>query len=651
MDVAHDAGIVDAAQDAGVDAESSDTAAPDASPDVALDAAPDAAAFDAAPADGASTDTGPGAAVAVCYCAGSWCRYSGCIPDEGVYRVHAAGPNDLYFTYGGRRRTLHFDGKSWELLEMPFKAIRMVGIAPNALWALSEQWSLWRWNGTTWQQQPQKEVRLLFVAADGSVLAGRCTDVTLSGNFWYSAVELARFDGTTWTSLPSLDGPVGVGLCGYNPLIWAFSGTDIHIITHTTGVDESHHYQNGSWSSIPHPPGLASKFRFVGIWGSSSGDLYLSGAPDGVLRLPAGAASWTLMPNTSSATLGAAGPLWGTPTELLLMADKPWRFDGVGWTAIGVSPPAYNSIFPGTPPNWHMAGSGSTVLLQAGGFPFRYDGTTFNALLNRPVGQINDVWSSSSSDVYLVGTEGIFHYDGSSLKLQAGPPPLVWTNVWGSGPNDVYALSGTTLAHYDGASWKTIALKRAGTHIWGSGPNDVFVLSDPVQHFDGNSWTDQPLPPHQQLHRIAGYDKSYVLIMHGGYTPGTECGDHGQLLRYDGSTWLAEPLPAGATATCHLWSPGPKKLYVAIGFDTYGYKGSASGWVKIATGNGRSFPLGGSADSDLYAWAGNLQRYDGSKWNSDDDAFVGGNGEIEVWATAPGKAWVFGARSMLMQRK
>ena len=48
-------------------------------------------------------------------------------------------------------------------------------------------------------------------------------------------------------------------------------------------------------------------------------------------------------------------------------------------------------------------------------------------------------------------------------------------DIWGSSSSDVYAVGPTTVLHYDGTRWTKLPLS-GGDRVWGTSPRDVFVL-------------------------------------------------------------------------------------------------------------------------------------------------------------------------------
>ncbi len=68
---------------------------------------------------------------------------------------------------------------------------------------------------------------------------------------------------------------------------------------------------------------------------------------------------------------------------------------------------------------------------------------------------LEDVWGSSSSDVFAVGWSGnILHYDGNEWSKMASGTAEVLNAVWGSSSSDIFVVGRyETILHYDGHTW------------------------------------------------------------------------------------------------------------------------------------------------------------------------------------------------------
>ncbi|MCP4134110.1 MAG: hypothetical protein GY754_24270, partial [bacterium] len=252
--------------------------------------------------------------------------------------------------------------------------------------------------------------------------------------------------------------------------VWASSGSDVFAVGYVgTSLYESTgvimHYDGNSWSSMDLPD---DKGRLMNVWGTSGSDVFAVGHWGHILHYDG--ASWSLMDNPESG----------------------------GWSflqAIG-----------GT--------SGSNVFTSATG-PLHYDGNIW-AYEGNPHLRFSDIHNVSDSDLYGIcnvsGSEGqylaVHHYDGNSWSTPHQIPGVNGVNVWGSSDSDIYIVgtSGSSyrLLHYDGSEWTPVELPDSPSNlinVWGTSSSNVFVSgyngqvgSSQVFHFNGTSWNEISLP-------------------------------------------------------------------------------------------------------------------------------------------------------------
>jgi hypothetical protein len=130
------------------------------------------------------------------------------------------------------------------------------------------------------------------------------------------------------------------------------------------------------------------------------------------------------------------------------------------------------------------------------------------------------LWATSANDVYAVGrADVILHRTGGAWRpLPASTPPADHDGVWSSSPSDVYVVGCDTLAdaaacglikHSDGDGSFTQLIIPAAPEllaVWGSGPADVFAVGrgGVVLHFDGSGWSREPSNATADLRAISG---------------------------------------------------------------------------------------------------------------------------------------------------
>jgi hypothetical protein len=234
------------------------------------------------------------------------------------------------------------------------------------------------------------------------------------------------------------------------------------------------------------------------------------------------------------------------------------------------------------------------------------------------VGAIWWSWSSSESDVWVVGDSGqIAHGSIDALAMVDGrtSTAAVFYGVWGSGPDDVYMVGGTPrspagptgiIRRWNGAALEVI--EPAGTassalgvnlfKVWGSGPNDVMIVGGggTAIAWDGDRWTKTVTNTTVQLTTVHGrgpFEKYAV----GGASQGI-------VLQYDGFSWrdIGDPF---APPISGVFAASDGKLWVAgdSGYLAF-FEGGA--WTDVDTGIFTQFHAVEAAGADAFAAGGIL---------------------------------------------
>jgi hypothetical protein len=164
----------------------------------------------------------------------------------------------------------------------------------------------------------------------------------------------------------------------------------------------------------------------------------------------------------------------------------------------------------------------------------------------------------------------IYHWDGASWTLDThGKESL--NAVWGSGPHDVWAAGSGVLLHGDGTTWSPVTVPGTPTFvgpIWGAAANDVWL---------------------------------------GSFTIDDKGVDHGELLRWDGTSWTRV---VTSKVVSSLWGTGPNDVW-ALASD--GYDGAILHWDGVAWTRARTRLSGlygglgalwGSGPDDVWAAGG-----------------------------------------------
>jgi hypothetical protein len=257
--------------------------------------------------------------------------------------------------------------------------------------------------------------------------------------FAVGASTILHYDGQRWSQQPASgdlrsvwsNGPsdaFAVGLGGVNGIILHYDGT--------------------SWSEMEgislSPPGGQINF-YLSVWGSSHSDVF------------------------------AVGEYLDVTNRGLIA-----HYDGTAWakaTAPNEDHSNIQDVFGTSSSNVYAVGY--YYPFRDDSFVLRYDGSAWNVVHSIDPGFLTGVWSSSPSDVFVVGSNNdagiILHYDGINWSPMTIPPTGILTGVWGSSASDVYAVRSDAILHYDGTSWTKVS-DQGGFEIWGSSASDVFVV-------------------------------------------------------------------------------------------------------------------------------------------------------------------------------
>ena len=83
------------------------------------------------------------------------------------------------------------------------------------------------------------------------------------------------------------------------------------------------------------------------------------------------------------------------------------------------------------------------------------------------------------------------HYDGNSWSsMNSGSATVNLSEVWGSSSTDVFAVgTGGTILHYDGNTWSNMPSGTSDTlsAVWGSSSSDVYTVGTNgiILHYSG----------------------------------------------------------------------------------------------------------------------------------------------------------------------
>src|SRR5690348_7947253 len=256
--------------------------------------------------------------------------------------------------------------------------------------------------------------------------------VAQEGSIW-------RFDGTSWKDLPS---------GGFNGLngIWGSDTNDIYAVG---GNGDVLHYDGRSWlkeNSLP-TSGLA------GVSGSSSTYVYAVGNSGAIFHDDG--TRWTTLSSTATQNVAAVWLATTSAVYARGSAGELWKYNGTSWSKLGglVSPADCFSVWASSATDVYAACAGGVLLHSDGSTVSTIDtskthtssplnavwgssasdvyvvgdggiilhstdgGTTWTNIPNSFTGNLLAAWGLNSTTIYAGGTQGtIQEYNGTTLS-------------------------------------------------------------------------------------------------------------------------------------------------------------------------------------------------------------------------------------------
>ena len=394
------------------------------------------------------------------------------VPGElGATSLWGSSSTDVFGiteSYSGSR-IMHYNGIRWDtsLASTDWALHRLWGSSSTDVYAVGDRGTILHYDGVAWQETGGSDSDMYGVwgssAQDVFVVGG--------GDFWYSqsGALILHYDGTEWRS-------------------------------------EASDLLDGSWVELG------------SVGGSSATDVYFAGWwADGypTIRHFDGArfdALYSLNDDSGWADVFAAS----RDAVFFVGGDgRVSRFDGSAWTTWGLDNDCCYSVW---------ASSGTNAFVPSRGKIYHYDGSTWNALPSGTKEYLSDIWGSSSTDVFAVGSDGaICHYDGSAWTVMPTVTSQSLRAVWGSSGHDVFAVGAAgTMLHYDGSTWEAAAsgTQYALCDVWGSSATDVYAVAPQVTlHFDGTRWNRDSTTGGTKIWGSSGNDVylvDFLRILHYG---------------------------------------------------------------------------------------------------------------------------------------
>ena len=601
-------------------------------------------------------------------------RWQNPLPDGNTLNsVWCSSPTDV-FAVGVNGTIKHYDGSTWSEIESGMKNNlnrvwnKVWGSSSSDVFVVGESYDyttkqyksvILHYNGSSWQDMECgiSEYYLQDIWGSSS------TDVFVSGGNGSQGIIL-HYNGSTWSVMTDQ-------LSSNVSSIWGTSSSDVFAVSNKYDFDSQqytsfiYHYNGESWSEMARSE-INDDMRgdtLRDIWGTSSTDVYAVGeriykedteshnAVTSIIYHYDGK-SWS----STTSVIGRLYGVWGTSSSnvfaVMGMQGKEnilLHYDGSTWSTIEHE---FGNYLLGV----HGTLSSDIFMVGYGGLIFHYDGKEWNQMsgFGTTINYINNIWGSSSTDVYAVGGRWdypeqkyhsmMLHYDGESWnQVESETDRYNDTESWGTYIYDIWGTSSTDIFyvgrggiinHYNGISWTQM---NSGVEIWirgiwGSSSSDAFAVGQNglILHFDGNSdklWTPMISGTAAYLFDVWGSSSSDVFAVGGSYDSTTQQ-SYPIILHYDGTSWsemdagitVGSLSGVGGSSSSNVFAVGGGYNYTTKQYESVILYYNGSSWSKmdnealaIRTLNG----VWGSSSSDLYAVGqlGSILHYDGDSWS------------------------------------
>ena len=229
---------------------------------------------------------------------------------------------------------------------------------------------------------------------------------------------------------------------------------------------------------------------------------------------------------------------------------------------------------------------------------------------------LEDVWGSSSNNVFAVGDKVILHYDGSTWTNMNIPSSSTLYSVWGSSATDVWAV-GDVVLHYNGISWSQVNINYSYSliKVFGFSSNDVWACGDYgfIYHYNGTSWSLVSTGQFSNVELVSMFGASANDLYLIGFEGTSSYTSH--LIHYDGSTFSI--VKSIGTRFLDIWSPDYNIYYICGSDVVYEYN-KTSGITGIFSSNPYDRICGFNATDIIFCNTNTsaIYQFNGSAWDS-----------------------------------
>jgi hypothetical protein len=286
-----------------------------------------------------------GAPAAACPTTSSWMPIGS--PDfDTPWAAVAVSACNMYVA-GSGGKMLHWDGASWNPQDTGFGAqlTELAVAADGTAFVVGHSRTFGRNTGSGWTEIKTGAPYGEYMGIT-AVSANKAWAVGYSGDNWELVV---KWDGTTWTQLPSPQTPDG-GVLSPARHVWASGDNDVWVVTDTTLF----HYDGSSWT--PFKPGPTNPVTYyTAAFGTGPTDVWFGGSAPGLLWHWDG----TMFTEQSVALMGWVQHIRGTGPNNVWAVDADGRviqWCGSSWSSQGgsLAPARVFDVLPVLGYNWLM---------------------------------------------------------------------------------------------------------------------------------------------------------------------------------------------------------------------------------------------------------------------------------------------------------
>lgn len=464
-----------------------------------------------------------------------------------VFTGWSASPTDAW-TGGHDQALLHWDGVNWTPVDSPAPGTinDIAGSSSDEIWAVGPNIPVMMWDGNDWSTLPTG-----FPYHHDVV-------VRIPGEPWVSATtHMLRLSGiwqnTGYNAWPVNDmyavAPDDVWIASDDAKIWRWDGGsfnpqsgfglpltfDIDIIQGSSANSmwalDSVRYGIYGWNGTKWTGYYLNTKALGGVYSAAPDDTWACGQYGEIFHW--NGAAWSQY-NVSAvqnmtALADVDGELWAAgPTSVA-------RQNGGAWQVMTPALAIDDSIV-------DIWGSDSNNVWVVGAdnadnaMVWWWNGNQWFDV-PAPGGWVYSVSGDDQGSVWIANTLDVFRWNGLAMEAQPIPDDG-FRDVFALAPDDVWAVAGDRSWHFDGNTWSEVPVPNGYSilHIHGLASDDLWAAGTDALHWDGVSWQPTGLTPDPGASTCI-HERSPTDVM--------ACLSNNRIAHWDGLGWTYHDMPVG----------------------------------------------------------------------------------------------------------